>query len=29
MNVWNIRLNNVIVNGLVIEVIIMYNLNFL
>lgn len=29
MNVWNIRLNNVIVNGLVIEVTIMYNLNFL
>lgn len=29
MNVWNIRLNNIIVNGLVIEVTIMYNLNFL
>lgn len=29
MNVWNIGLNNVIANSLVIEITIMYNLNFL
>lgn len=29
MNVWNIGLNNVTANGLVIEITIMYNLNFL
>lgn len=29
MNVWNIGLNNVTANSLVIEITIMYNLNFL
>lgn len=29
MNVWNIGLNNVIANSLVIEITIIYNLNFL
>lgn len=29
MNVWNIGLNNVTANGLVVEITIMYNLNFL
>lgn len=29
MNVWNIGLNNVTANSLVIEITIIYNLNFL
>lgn len=29
MNVWNIGLNNITANSLVIEITIMYNLNFL